>query len=380
MENVLTALVVMFLFIYGTFTLTQTVITSHDVMQTSMRDLEARSLERLQTSLTLVSAHVVDSGSTVELVVRNDGSSSLIDFEDWDLIIEYFDTTDPAVYHIEWLPYDQGAAAGTWTTTGLYLDADQEQDELQNRSIFDPDEFLIVRAYLLPPVGIGNLARIHLASENGVMTSIQTIRNRAPELTTNAPLKVALGGQATLTNQVLEVTDVDNIPSELIFTILTPPAQGELTPETGFSQEDIDTRGVTYKHTGTEADSFVFRVFDGTDEIGDYTFDIVLNSAPLLAANAGLTLPTGGTAVITNGLLRATDDDPDDPPGDLIYTITVFPSNGTLSLGSTFSQEDIDSNRLTYTHTGADTADSFQFMISDGYDVIGTYTFLITTN
>ncbi|MCC6616391.1 MAG: hypothetical protein IT320_23155 [Anaerolineae bacterium] len=380
MENVLTALVVMFLFIFGTFTITQTVISSHDVMQSSLRAMESRTLERLQTSLTLLSAHIVDSGSTIELVVRNDGDSSLIDFSDWDVIIEYFDNADPATYHIEWLPYDQGAAAGTWTTLSLYLNAEQEQDELQNRSIFDPDEEMVIRAYLLPPVGIGNLARVHLATDNGVTTSIQTLRNIAPELTTNEPLKVALGGQVTLTNRFLEVTDVDNDPSELIYTVLTPPEQGELTPETEFSQEDINTRTVTYKHTGTEADSFVFRVFDGTDEIGDYTFQIELNTAPSMSVYAGLTLPTGGTATITNGLLRALDDDPDDPPADLIYTITKFPSNGILSLGSTFSQEDIDSNRLTYTHTGAQTADSFEFMVSDGYDVIGTYTFLITMN
>ena len=380
MENVLTATIVMFLFVFGTFTITQSVISSHDVMQASMRLLETRALERLQTSLALLSAHVIDSGSTIELVVRNDGASSLIDLEDWDVIVEYFDGADPSLYHIEWLPYDQAAAPGTWTTTGIYLDADQEQAEFQNRTIFDPGEVLIVRAHLLPPVGIGEPARIDLATGNGVTSSIQTIRNIAPELNTNEPLKVALGGQATLTNQFLEVTDVDNSPSELVFTILTPPVQGTLTPETDFSQADINQREVIYQHTGTDADSFVFRVFDGTDAIGDYTFDVVINAAPILVVNAGLTLPSGGTAVITNGLLQATDDDPDDPPGDLIYTVTMFPSNGTLSLGSTFSQEDIDNNRLTYTHTGADSADSFQFMLSDGYDVIGTYTFLITTN
>jgi hypothetical protein len=79
--------------------------------------------------------------------------------------------------------------------------------------------------------------------------------------------------------------------------------------------------------------------------------------------------------VISGGDLLTTDND--DPPENLIYTVTQLPSDGSLSLGATFTQQQIDAGSLSYTHTGTD-ADLFKFVVSDGYDVIGAYTFLIT--
>jgi hypothetical protein len=201
------------------------------------------------------------------------------------------------------------------------------------------------------------------------------LRNTPPTLTNNAAVKVASGGRALISADKLLAVDVDG--DTLTYIITTPPVDGTVTPTT-FTQQMIDDGKVVYEHngTGTAPDSFGFTVSDGIDVIGAYTFAVTLNEAPTMTNDVGLVLPTGTSATITSALLEISDSD--ESADKLIYTITQFPSNGTLSLGSTFSQAQIDNNQLSYTHTGTD-ADLFKFVVSDGYDVIGAYSFVITT-
>lgn len=101
------------------------------------------------------------------------------------------------------------------------------------------------------------------------------------------------------------------------------------------------------------------------------------NALPELAVNAGLSMTVGDTQTIGNTLLEASDED--NEPAELTYSVTVTPTQGTLNLGDSFTQEDIDNGLLTYTHSGAGD-DSFQFMISDGEDEIGPFEFDITVS
>ena len=88
------------------------------------------------------------------------------------------------------------------------------------------------------------------------------------------------------------------------------------------------------------------------------------NSAPSLAANAGLTLLEGASASITASELQTTDPDAGQT---LSYSVSVAPTNGSLNLGSSFTQAQIDANALQYTHdAGESTSDAFTFSVSDG--------------
>ncbi|WP_345195733.1 cadherin-like domain-containing protein, partial [Kistimonas scapharcae] len=96
------------------------------------------------------------------------------------------------------------------------------------------------------------------------------------------------------------------------------------------------------------------------------------------AVNNGLTVDNGnavnegGMAVISGDDLRAIDSDNNAIQRQ--YLITDNVDNGTLYLngkalgvGSTFTQADIDSGRLTYQHDGSENhSDSFSFIVSDG--------------
>ncbi|MBW4429181.1 MAG: tandem-95 repeat protein [Nostoc desertorum CM1-VF14] len=111
------------------------------------------------------------------------------------------------------------------------------------------------------------------------------------------------------------------------------------------------------------------------------------NNNPALAVNQGLTLNEEGTADITTTQLQITDAD--NTAAQIIYTLTNLPIHGSLkvngtalTVSNTFTQADIDNNRLTYTHDGSETtSDSFNFTVADGAGgTIDSTTFNITVN
>ncbi|MFC1793816.1 cadherin-like domain-containing protein, partial [Planctomycetota bacterium] len=209
--------------------------------------------------------------------------------------------------------------------------------------------------------------------------------NTAPVLATNTGATVPEGGTEAIDNTELQVTDVDNTPTELQFTLMAAPTNGLLKLNgtmlfvgNTFYQADIDSNLLTYEHDGSEtvSDSFDFTVSDGSGgSIANTTFSIMvtpINDDPNLAANTGATVPEGGTETINNTELQVTDVD--NTPTELQFILTAVPVNGllklngtTLSVANTFTQADIDSNLLTYEHDGGQTvSDSFQFTVSDG--------------
>lgn len=110
--------------------------------------------------------------------------------------------------------------------------------------------------------------------------------------------------------------------------------------------------------------------------IGDSTL-IHRNAPPQLTVNAGISVAALSSADILDSALLA--EDSDHPATQIVYTVTVPPAQGTLSLGDSFTQQDIDDGLLTYTHTGTG-GDQFSFTVSDGTDTIGPFVFVITVN
>ena len=93
-----------------------------------------------------------------------------------------------------------------------------------------------------------------------------------PVLVTTLELTVTQGTTGTITSGLLEVTDVDNTPDQLQFTVRDAPLHGTLrnggTAMGGgdvFTQADINGGLITYDHDGspTLADQFTFSVVAG---------------------------------------------------------------------------------------------------------------------
>ena len=200
----------------------------------------------------------------------------------------------------------------------------------------------------------------------------------------------------TLTRAMLETTDIDNSASQLTYQLVSVADHGLLqldgeTLGTGdtFTQHDVDLGRVTYTHNGSEttSDRFDFTVDDGAGTISSGTLPITitpLNDEQALTVNQGLTLSEGGWSTIDNSQLATRDAD--HVSGQVTYTLQRVAAHGllqldgmTLSTGDTFTQDDIDLGRLTYTHNGGETySDHFEFTVDDGLGTSAEGSFQIT--
>ena len=96
---------------------------------------------------------------------------------------------------------------------------------------------------------------------------------------------------------------------------------------------------------------------------------VVYVIAPQLARNQGARVGEDGTVLITTDLLQFTDAA--STASQIVYTLSTASSVGqlkksdaVLTVGSTFAQDDIDNQRLAYTHSGSELfGDHFSYTV-----------------
>lgn len=217
-------------------------------------------------------------------------------------------------------------------------------------------------------------------------------QNELPLLDTNTGLALDEGNTAVITASQLAASDPEG--ETVTYQIDAVPAHGTLRHNTTvmgtgdtFSQGDVDNQLLSYQHNGSEttADSFSFTISDGVNQFGPATFDMTVtpvNDAPAIDTNAGLALDEGATATLTPAALAASD-----PEGQTVtYRLLTAPTHGALRRnttalgpGDTFTQDDINNQALSYQHDDSETtADTFDFVISDGEWESSTSSFAIT--
>ncbi len=198
----------------------------------------------------------------------------------------------------------------------------------------------------------GNLASTKLTVSNGVINVT---------LSGGASISAGANGSATLTisgNQ----TDINNTLASLTY-------QGNI----GFEGPETLT---VYSEDSA-----------GTPLSDTDTINISVGDPPTLDVNVTLTIDEDDAATIISSALLDTND-ASDPDTAIIYTINTLPTLGILKLvdtelkiGETFTQDDINNNRLNYTpdenNNGADT---FNFDVTDGSTILANNTFNITIN
>jgi hypothetical protein len=128
--------------------------------------------------------------------------------------------------------------------------------------------------------------------------------------------------------------------------------------------DNVDKVTITAGATGF----FYYDIFD------DFVFGTAVsnNTAPTLNYNRGSTLLEGGRDLITRSELNFKDAEEADT--HITFTLHDLPDNGilrrntlALNLGSTFTQDDINNNRIDYLHDDSETnSDSFRVDVSDG--------------
>ena len=375
MESVVAAFIMIFLSMFSVLTLASSVISSHDNFQAEMRAMDTRLTAQSRTRLSQIKARTVNGGTVIQTTYLNDGGEKIADFDSWDVIVQYYDTDTPSNYFMAWLPYvESSPATNEWTIKGIYADAERELADIYDPGILNPGEQLVIEAYLPHTVAPASQVQVTLAVDNGMNLSSVFVRNTPPVLNLNAGITIAAAGMGLINESVLKTTDVDNDDFELVYTVTVPPTKGTLDLGDTFTEFDLYKDRLHYEHTGSGSDEFTFTVSDGQDVIGPYVFLINVSELPQLPTNTGLSLPTNTNAAITNTMLAATDVD--NPAAELVYTVTVLPTQGSISQ-TTFTQADIDNGNFTYTHVGAG-PDSFLFTVSDGTSEIGPFLFNIS--
>ncbi|TLY21832.1 MAG: hypothetical protein E6K66_08630, partial [Nitrospirae bacterium] len=128
--------------------------------------------------------------------------------------------------------------------------------------------------------------------DSNAVTDVDTVAitvlavDSVPSFATNAGSTVVQGLSDLITSGELQVTDADNTPAQLIYTVTTAPLNGrlELTTAPGvaitsFTQADINAGRLVFVHSGAVStkDSFTFTVSDGAGgTIGATTFNFTV--------------------------------------------------------------------------------------------------------
>jgi Ca2+-binding RTX toxin-like protein len=191
------------------------------------------------------------------------------------------------------------------------------------------------------------------AGSNSVTATLSVVSGT---LTATSDTGVTVGGTAT--NLTLNGT-LANINSFI--------AASNLTYTTALNSNVAQTLNISINDGGNSG--------SGGAKTGSGTVTLnvnAVNDAPTITSNNNILVDEGNTVIITNAMLQVSDVD--NIPTELIYTINNLPAQGQLLLnnnaiavGGTFTQDDINNNRLTYTHNGSETViDGFNFTVADG--------------
>ena len=235
----------------------------------------------------------------------------------------------------------------------------------------------------------------HSAKCTGLVT-IQALNDGYGQYHSNsARLQVNYGQSALITPDELYTANTANDQSSVYFFLTSSPRFGVLqvkevttTPDgsdvwldlregKNFTQSNVDSGRIRYLHLGgsEEAgmDLFNFFVTDGISIGPTESFEIEIlgdTGKDLFLVVKHIDINEGDTQVITQDILSATDTS--SKPQDLSFKVTTPPSYGNIAMITTknvpithFTQMDIDSEKIVYTHTSkADaTEDMFHFTV-----------------
>lgn len=389
MENVLAAVVIIFLILFSVMTLSDVFIATQDSLHDTWQQAETRMDDQSHTSIRIVTAETDCTGRVLTVTLANEGSTRLSDFDDWDVIVQYDSTLSVGGYVVEYVPFNQTAVPNALpyrsVTTPFFV------GELNTTAIgsadlagIDPDDtdtsHLIYSVTLSPAFGAlelnsvalntgdlftqadidsGRLSYMHAGggqpdSFSFTLADVQTLTISA----TSWQIYGLYMDASSDTPEAFE-PDVWNPGEELVVSIqLDPPAAPNMPIQTVLAmQNGINVS--TVLESGT-------------------TYLLTIEISPFVETNSGLTLPNGGSTTLDTSQLRAVANG--QTPDTVLYTITTPPLHGTLSLNPIFTQAQIDSGLLTYQHDGGGLADSFTFTVSDGQRNTGQHVFEIAVN
>ncbi|MEJ6486264.1 Calx-beta domain-containing protein [Nostoc punctiforme UO1] len=213
--------------------------------------------------------------------------------------------------------------------------------------------------YTVAVDNVGNIQTTPTIAQATTQVANSTV-NQSPILAINNGLTLNEAATATINLNLLQVTDADNSPSQLTYTLTNLPTLGilklnnnPLALNAEFTQEAINNNALSYTHNGSEtiSDSFSFTLTDGTNALTNTTFGITINpvnDVPVLVnAIAPQSTTEGQVFAYTFSENTFSDNDLNEV---LTYTATLGNGNPLPSW--------LNFNAATRTFNGIPTADS----------------------
>ncbi|XP_059921872.1 extracellular matrix protein FRAS1 isoform X2 [Gadus macrocephalus] len=233
------------------------------------------------------------------------------------------------------------------------------------------------------------------------ITITSTIRT-TPKVTVRGGIKVEKGGRVQLSTNQIIVSDLNTSRKELLLWLVTPPKYGfierkshteggaegsrVITPDQPFSLEDLASDLIFYVQEAggdSQQDLFSLYVSDGHRQTEAFNVEIHIQSsqaiAPVVSVSSVVVEENSGV-VLTNTSLSVLDLDT--PLNEIMITLDTKPAHGklrrrqfysqplssgrVLSVGSSFSYQDVLDMLVVYTPDGGGASDRLEFTLTDG--------------
>ena len=166
METAIVSLICIALIVFGGMTMSQGFMTSVDASTTGLEEIGQRDETIMRTEVTPITTNQ-PALDILEVTLENTGQTKLADYEKWDVIVQYYDGT--GAYHIKWLDYNpETLEDNQWQVVWIRIDGAAEVFE---PNVFNPEEQMMIRAQLDPPVGTGTTNLAVFATPSGVTAS-----------------------------------------------------------------------------------------------------------------------------------------------------------------------------------------------------------------
>jgi hypothetical protein len=334
------------------------------------------AIDGLLGEVTVLGAIDREAGATRNITVRATSDDGSVSTASYTIVINDLNDNAPVIGTRQTFSVSEFAADGVALGTATASDVDTV-DLIQSWMITSGDSdgvFEIDAASGEIRVFDNTLLNFETTSsyvlgltvQDGANTSAtQTVaisvvdENDVPVLVTNLGVSVVEGASVTISSTELAVTDEDELPSQILFSVESPPAAGrlELTGNPGvsigsFTQDDIDAGRLQYVHDRSEADDgFTFSVSDGSGgTIATTAFSITnlrVNDAPFNAVPTAQTVNEDSPLVFSSAGGNVISVSDVDLNGGMLG-VRLVATNGTLTLSSitglTFANGDGDSD------------------------------------
>ncbi|KFM72375.1 Chondroitin sulfate proteoglycan 4, partial [Stegodyphus mimosarum] len=198
--------------------------------------------------------------------------------------------------------------------------------------------------------------------------------------TRTAVLEVVQGQSLTLGPHVLNVSDADGVPKDIVYETIKYPSSGKLvmgnTSVSNFTQDDINNHLIRFVHDGSKENrsAFSFKVSDGKHKQDYAVLDIAIVPIKLHLVNrSAIEIQQGSSNVfLSRKNLGAKTNAYNE---DIWYNITFLPSHGHIFVNDdavrSFRQKDINNKSVLYIQSDLTASEDYFFVtLQSGSNVI----------